>query len=74
MQDIKGAIKHLKDHQIYPANKADLIASCNELSDFSESDKKWFSKNLPDGKYNSANEVIKALDLDRTGSFAYQSM
>lgn len=63
MNDVNGAIHHLKEHQEYPATKDELVAECDNLADFSEEDKKWFVKNLPDGTYNSANEVIKALNL-----------
>ena len=63
MQDKKGAIDHLKNHQKYPASKSELMAECDNLSDFSDEDKKWFSDKLPRGTYNSADEVIKALGL-----------
>lgn len=61
MNDIKNAISHLKEHQTYPASKADLVKACNELSDFSEEDKKWFESKLPEGNYNSSEDVIRAL-------------
>jgi len=75
MKNIKNAMDHLKTHQIYPAKKADLVKACNELSDFSAEDKKWFEENLPEGNYGSAEEVIMALgwgkqakDMDRMAS------
>ena len=61
MQDIANAKKHLKDHQKYPATKEELVAECDNLSDFSEADKKEFSSKLPAGNYNSADEVVAAL-------------
>lgn len=61
MKDMKNAIGHLKAHQTYPATKAELVKTCNELSDFSADDKKWFEENLPEGDYDSAQEVIIAL-------------
>ena len=61
MQDKANAIKHLKEHQKYPATREELVKECNELSDFSAEDKKWFEDNLPDGTYNSADDVTKAL-------------
>lgn len=61
MQDINNATMHLKTHQSYPAAKADLVEQCNKLSDFSEEDKKEFAEKLPEGTYNSAEEVITAL-------------
>lgn len=63
MQNITGTIDHLKNHQTYPATKADLVAECNSLSDFSEEDKREFTENLPDKTYNSADEVIQTLGL-----------
>lgn len=63
MEDRDNAIKHLREHQDYPATKDELVAECNNLSDFSDKDKGWFSENLPEGIYNSADEVINALDL-----------
>lgn len=63
MQNKEGAIEHLRGHQKYPATKAELVAECNNLSDFTESDKKWFSSNLPDKTFSSADDVIKALKL-----------
>ncbi len=61
MQNKESAIQHLKAHATYPSSKAELVAHCNNLSDFSEADKKEFSGALPEGTYNSADEVVKAL-------------
>ncbi len=63
MQNKQGAIDHLKTHQSYPATKAELMQACNDLADFSAEDKQWFTQNLPEGSYNSADEVIKVLGL-----------
>ena len=64
MQNIKGTIDHLKNHQKYPATREELIKECDDLSDFSVEDKKWFVDNLPSKSYNSAEEVIMTLDLE----------
>lgn len=61
VKDIKNAMDHLKAHIDYPATKEDLLKACNELSDFSAEDKKWFIENLPEGTYRSADEVAEAL-------------
>ena len=58
---MQGAKGHLQSHVTYPASKADLVAACNNLSDFSDADKKEFMDKLPEGTYNSAEEVEKAL-------------
>ena len=63
MQNAQGTIDHLKTHQTYPATKADLVAECDNLSDFSEEDKKEFGEKLAEGTYNSADDVVAALGL-----------
>ena len=63
MTDVKNAIKHLKNHQSYPATREELVAECNHLSDFSEQDKKEFESRLPAGTYNSPEQVMRALAL-----------
>lgn len=63
MKDLKNAAMHLKTHQTYPATKDDLVKSCNEMSDFSKEDKEWFEDNLPEGTYESAQEVMMALGI-----------
>ena len=64
MKDVKGAIEHLKEHQEYPATKKELVEACHGLVDFSDEDKKWFTKHLEDKKYESADDVIEALGLE----------
>jgi hypothetical protein len=63
--DAKAIEKHLRDHQKYPATKAELVAECGNLSDFSETDKKWFTDKLPEGTYASAEAVMKAIGLKK---------
>ena len=63
MQDSDNVKKHLMEHATYPATKTDLVAHCNNLSDFSDEDKKEFAEKLPEGTYNSADEVVKALGM-----------
>jgi hypothetical protein len=64
MKDMKNAIGHLKSHQTFPATRDELVKTCNELSDFSAEDKKWFEDNLPEREYKSAEEVVGALGWD----------
>ena len=61
MKVTKKMIDHLKAHQKYPATKADLVKECDNLSDFSEEEKRWFSGTLPAGTNRSANDVIRSL-------------
>jgi len=64
MQNNKGALEHIKDHQTYPASKKEIITACNDLSDFSDEDKAYFISHLDHDTYNSAEEVLKDLHLD----------
>lgn len=57
-------ISHLKEHQTFPATKEQLVETCNNLSDFSEEDKKWFMEKLPEGTYKSPEEVAKAVGMN----------
>jgi hypothetical protein len=57
----KKVLDHLKNHQQYPATRAELLAACESLKDFSDAEKKWFADQLPEGTYGSADEVMKAV-------------
>jgi hypothetical protein len=59
--DRKKVVDHLREHQQYPATKAQLVAACSDLADFTAAEKKWFADALPEGTYKSADEVVKVL-------------
>ena len=59
--DRNKVAEHLNKHQTYPATRAELLASCKNLMEFSASEKKWFAAHLPEGTYDSADEVLKAV-------------
>lgn len=61
MENIETSKSHLREHVTYPASKEALLTACNNLSDYSEADKQEFTEKLPEGTYNSADEVIAAL-------------
>mgnify|MGYP001560221565 CR=1 FL=1 len=61
MKLTKDMVQHLRKHQEYPATKDQLVKACNNLSDFTDAEKKWFSKALRAGTYKSAGDVIKAM-------------
>lgn len=63
MGELQRSVEHLREHQDYPATKDELVTACNNLSDFSVADKKWFSDKLPKGTYKSAGDVMKALAM-----------
>ena len=59
--DLEKVRQHLRQHQKYPATRAELLASCNDLVDFSAGEKRWFADHLHEGTYHSADEVLKAI-------------
>jgi hypothetical protein len=59
--DRDKAAEHLTKHQTYPATRAELLASCKNLMEFTDAQKKWFAARLPEGSYASADEVLKAV-------------
>lgn len=59
--DIAKAKEHIANHATYPTTATELKAACEGMSEFSEEDKKWFSDTLPEGSYNSPEDVYKAL-------------
>jgi hypothetical protein len=59
--DMKKVESHLKEHQKYPATRAELLESCKGLVDFSDAEKTWFADHLAEGSYKSAADVMKAL-------------
>lgn len=61
MMDTEKAKEHIRTHITYPATDAQLKEACNNLSEFSDEDKKEFAEKLPAGTYNSADEVVSAL-------------
>lgn len=68
---MKAMMKHLKEHQTYPASKDQLVEACNNLEDVSLDEKKYFEENLPEGSYGSAEDVMKALSSMTSEIHAY---
>lgn len=59
--DLKKIEQHLRDHQKYPATRAELLADCENLKDFTAGEKSWFAGRVHEGTYASADEVMVAL-------------
>ena len=55
--------KHLRDHQRYPATRAEILAECDNLSDFTDQDRRWFAEKLPEATYHSPDEVLEVIGL-----------
>lgn len=54
---------HAMDHITYPATREQVLAACAQTPEFSAGEKKWISDKLPEGTYNSSDEVLKALGM-----------
>ncbi len=64
--DEKGMMElttHINEHVDYPINKADFMASCGNLSHVPTDTREWVEGALPDRTFESAMDVIHALDL-----------
>jgi len=49
------------DIESWPADCADIVQACNNMSEFSAQEKDWFSKNLPHGTFKTPGDVKKSL-------------
>lgn len=58
---MKTNLEHLKHHVQYPADRAALVAACNNMSDVSDADRTWFTSALPEGNYKAPTDVLSAL-------------
>jgi hypothetical protein len=61
MSTLAEELGHLKNHVKYPADRAQVVATCNDMSDAPAPDRDWVSKNLPEGTYQSPDQVVLAL-------------
>ena len=61
MSNLKTELEHIKHHIKYPANKTQVIAACNNMSDVPLNDKDFVSKSLPESNYKGPEDVVKAL-------------
>ena len=61
--DVSKTKAHLADHVKYPAKRADILAACADTPEFTSAEKQWLSDNLPEGDYQSADDVARALRL-----------
>src|SRR5205807_8300677 len=61
MSNLKTELEHIKHHIKYPANKTQVMAACNNMSDVPSIDKDFVAKSLPDSNYKGPEDVVKAL-------------
>lgn len=55
--------KHVTEHITYPATKNDITMTCNRIEHASEDEKKYVEDNLPEGTYESADQVMDAMGM-----------
>jgi hypothetical protein len=61
--DVTKLKAHAADHIKYPATRAEILAACAQTPEFSAGEQKWIEQNLPEGTYNSQDDVLRALKL-----------
>ena len=54
---------HIKGHVNYPIGKKEFMASCGNLSHVPADTREWVEKTLPDKMYQSADDVVHALNM-----------
>src|SRR5712692_7731457 len=61
MSNLKTELEHIKHHIKYPANKTQVLAACNNMTDVPSVDKEFVTKSLSDSNYKGPEDVVKAL-------------
>ena len=61
MNTLAEELGHLKTHVSYPADKAQIIASCRGAHEGRSEDEAWIEKVLPERMYTNPAEVLSAL-------------
>ena len=54
---------HLSEHIKYPATREQIIAACAQTDEFTAGEKKWIGDTLPEGTYNSSDDVMNAMHV-----------
>jgi hypothetical protein len=60
---VKAYVERHLQHLLYPSTKSQLVAACNKMAEMPEFDRKWIADNLPEGRYEHPEDVIRALRL-----------
>src|SRR5260370_8574168 len=61
MSNLKTELEHIKHHIKYPANKTQVLAACNNMTDVPSIDKEFVTKSLTDNNYKVPEDVVSAL-------------
>jgi hypothetical protein len=60
---VKAYVERHVQHLTYPSTKNQLVTACNNMAEMPEFDRKWIADNLPEGRYERPEDVLRALDL-----------
>lgn len=60
---VKAYLERHIQHLSYPSTKSEIVAACNKMAEMPEADRKWIADNLPEGRYERPEDVIRALPL-----------
>ena len=62
--EYKDLKTHIQEHiHKWPATKDEIAEACNKMDDVSDEERMLFNDKLPDGTYNSPDEVLMALGM-----------
>ena len=61
MSNLKSELEHIKHHIKYPANKTQVVAACNNMTDVPSADKDFVTKSLPESNFKGPEDVVRAL-------------
>ena len=54
---------HIREHiEKWPATKQDIISACNRMGHIDTEERKMFIEMLPEGTYNTPDDVFKAME------------
>ncbi len=61
MSNLKSELEHIKHHIKYLANKTQVVAACNNMTDVPSADKEFVTKSLPESNFKGPEDVVRAL-------------
>jgi len=60
---VKAYVERHVQHLTYPSTKSQLVNACNNMAKMPELDRRWIADNLPEGRYERPEDVLRALGL-----------
>lgn len=62
-KSLKELDTHIREHVSYPVNREEFLAGCGNLSHVPADTRTWVEQNLPDGIYQSAEDIFHTLHM-----------